>query len=212
MNIPNKLTILRVILVPVFMAFMLAIPENTAYVTVSLVIFIIASLTDTFDGYIARKNNLVTNFGKLMDPLADKVLTTAAYLGLLSMGRASSWAVMLILTREFMVSGIRLVAAGNGTVIAASVWGKAKTIFQMVSIIAAFFFGPKIFKPLSINKSTIPVAKLASGPTTVKSILLSRANLSNASLSVTLIFIHFAFIPAFPGAAKISGLCLLKDN
>ena len=138
MNIPNKLTVLRVILVPVFMAFMLAIPENTAYVTVSLIIFIIASLTDTFDGYIARKNNLVTNFGKLMDPLADKVLTTAAYLGLLSMGRASSWAVMLILTREFMVSGIRLVAAGNGTVIAASVWGKAKTIFQMVSIIAAF--------------------------------------------------------------------------
>ncbi|MBR4723323.1 MAG: CDP-diacylglycerol--glycerol-3-phosphate 3-phosphatidyltransferase [Clostridia bacterium] len=138
MNLPNKLTILRVILVPVFMAFMLVIPKNTAYVTVSALIFIIASLTDTLDGYLARKNGLVTNFGKLMDPLADKMLTTAAYLGLLTMGRASCWAVMLILTREFIVSGIRLVAAGNGTVIAASVWGKAKTIFQMVSIIAAF--------------------------------------------------------------------------
>ena len=141
MNLPNKLTILRVILVPVFMAFMLAIPQSPApyiYVTVSLLLFVIASLTDTFDGYIARKHNLITNFGKFMDPLADKMLTTAAYLGLLSMGRASCWAIMLILTREFIVSGIRLVAAGNGMVIAASVWGKAKTIFQMVSITAAF--------------------------------------------------------------------------
>ena len=138
MNIPNKLTVLRAILVPIFMAFMLAISKNGIFITVSLVIFVVASLTDTLDGYIARKNNIVTNFGKLMDPLADKMLTTAAYLGLLSMGRASSWAVMLILTREFIVSGIRLVAAGDGTVIAASVWGKAKTIFQMVSIIAAF--------------------------------------------------------------------------
>ena len=101
MNLPNKLTILRIILVPVFMAVMLAIPnKTTVFVTVSLVIFIIASLTDTFDGYIARKHNLVTNFGKLMDPLADKMLTTAAYLGLLTMGRASAWAVMLILSRE----------------------------------------------------------------------------------------------------------------
>lgn len=138
MNLPNKLTILRIILVPVFMAFMLAIPQNSVFVTVSLLVFVIASLTDTLDGYLARKNGLVTNFGKLMDPLADKMLTTAAYLGLLTMGRCSCWAVMLILTREFIVSGIRLVAAGNGTVIAASVWGKVKTIFQMVSIIAAF--------------------------------------------------------------------------
>lgn len=141
MNLPNKLTILRVILVPVFMAFMLAIPQNPApyiYITVSLLLFVTASLTDTFDGYIARKYNLITNFGKFMDPLADKMLTTAAYLGLLYMDRASVWAVMLILAREFIVSGIRLVAAGDGTIIAASVWGKAKTIFQMVSVIAAF--------------------------------------------------------------------------
>ena len=138
MNTPNKLTILRVVLVPIFLAFMMAIPKNTAYITVSLAVFIIASITDTLDGYLARKNGLITNFGKFMDPLADKVLTTAAYLGLLAMGRASVWAVMLILTREYMVSGVRLVAAGNGTVIAASLWGKIKTVFQMVSIIAAF--------------------------------------------------------------------------
>lgn len=138
MNTPNKLTVLRMFLVPVFTAFMLAIPKGTAYITLSLAVFVTASLTDTLDGYIARKNNLVTNFGKLMDPLADKMLTTAAYLGLLSMSRASVWAVMLILAREFTVSGVRLVAAGSGTVIAASVWGKAKTVFQMISIIAAF--------------------------------------------------------------------------
>lgn len=138
MNTPNKLTILRVALVPIFLAFMAAIPKNTAYITAALAVFIIASVTDTLDGYLARKNGLITNFGKFMDPLADKVLTTAAYLGLLAMGRASIWAVMLILTREYMVSGVRLVAAGNGTVIAASLWGKLKTVFQMVSIIAAF--------------------------------------------------------------------------
>ena len=138
MNTPNKLTILRIILVPVFMACMTAISKNTAFVTISLIVFIIASITDSLDGHIARKKGLITDFGKLMDPLADKMLTTAAYLGLLSMGRASAWAIMLILTREFFVSGIRLVAAGNGTVIAASMWGKVKTVFQMISIIVAF--------------------------------------------------------------------------
>lgn len=138
MNTPNKLTILRMFLVPIFLAFMLAIPKNATYITISMVVFIVASITDTLDGYVARKNNLVTNFGKFMDPLADKMLTTAAYLGLLSMGRASVWAITLILAREFTVSGVRLVAAGGGMVIAASLWGKIKTVFQMISIIAAF--------------------------------------------------------------------------
>ena len=138
MNTPNKLTVLRVILVPVFMAAMLAIPKNTAFITVSLVLFVTASLTDTLDGYLARKNGLVTTFGKFMDPLADKILTTAAYLVLLTMGRASVWAVMLISARESIVSGIRLVAAGSGKIIAASMWGKVKTVVQMFAIIAAF--------------------------------------------------------------------------
>lgn len=137
MNTANKLTVLRIILVPFFMFFLMVNPESPAFVTAALVIFIVASLTDTLDGYIARHYNMVTNFGKLIDPLADKMLTTAAFLGLMSFGRASVWAVMLILTREFIVSGIRLVAAGGGNVIAASIWGKMKTVFQMVAIIAA---------------------------------------------------------------------------
>ncbi len=141
MNTANKLTILRVIMVPFFMAFLMLalVPETTSTlnVTLALVLFCVASLTDTLDGYIARKYNLITNFGKLMDPLADKMLTTAAFLGLMAMGRGSAWAVLLILTREFIVAGIRQVAAGSGNVIAASIWGKMKTVFQMVAIIAA---------------------------------------------------------------------------
>ncbi|MBO5060926.1 MAG: CDP-diacylglycerol--glycerol-3-phosphate 3-phosphatidyltransferase [Clostridia bacterium] len=140
MNLANKLTILRIIMVPVFMAFLMLLDPsnpNTAYVTISLVLFIAASLTDTLDGYIARHYNMITDFGKFMDPLADKMLTTAAFLGLMSFGRASAWAVMLILTREFIVAGIRQVAAGGGKVIAASIWGKMKTVFQMVAIVAA---------------------------------------------------------------------------
>ena len=141
MNTANKLTVLRIIMVPFFMFFMMIAlsPETTStgYVTAALVLFVAASLTDTLDGYIARHYNMITNFGKLMDPLADKMLTTAAFLGLMSCGRASAWAVLLILTREFIVAGIRQVAAGGGKVIAASVWGKMKTVFQMVAIVAA---------------------------------------------------------------------------
>ncbi len=137
MNTPNKLTIFRMILVPVFMLFLLLNPENPTYIALALGVFAVASITDTLDGQMARKYNLITNFGKFMDPLADKMLTTAAFLGLLSLGRANVWAVMLILAREFIVSGIRLVAAGEGVVIAASIWGKLKTVFQMVAIIAA---------------------------------------------------------------------------
>lgn len=137
MNTPNKLTVLRIIIVPFFMGFLLAGSTNTVCIVIALLLFAAASVTDAVDGYIARKYNLVTDFGKFVDPLADKMLTTAAYLALMHLGRASCVAVMLILTREFIVSGIRLVAASSGKVIAASVWGKIKTIFQMVSIIAA---------------------------------------------------------------------------
>ncbi len=140
MNLANKLTVLRVIMVPIFMAFLMlydSASPNNAYITCALVLFIAASLTDTLDGYIARSRNMITDFGKFMDPLADKMLTTAAFLGLMSFGRASAWAVMLILTREFIVAGIRLSAVGEGRVIAASIWGKMKTVFQMVAIIAA---------------------------------------------------------------------------
>ena len=137
MNTPNKLTILRIILVIPFMAFLMLSPGNTLFTAIALVLFVVASLTDAIDGHMARKYNLITDFGKFMDPLADKMLTTSAFLGLMSFGRASAVAVMLILTREFIVSGIRLVAASDGRVIAASIWGKLKTIFQMVAIIAS---------------------------------------------------------------------------
>lgn len=137
MTTANKLTVLRIIMVPFFMLFLMLDIKNPVYVTLALVLFAAASVTDALDGYIARNFNQITTFGKFMDPLADKMLTTAAFLGLMSFGRASAWAVMIIMTREFIVAGIRLVAAGEGKVIAASVWGKIKTIFQMVAIIAA---------------------------------------------------------------------------
>ncbi len=137
MNTPNKLTVLRMILVPFFMLFVMMGEKSVAFTVIALAVFSVASLTDAIDGHMARKYNLITDFGKFMDPLADKMLTTAAFLAFLELGRASSWAVMLILAREFIVSGIRLVAASGGKVIAASWWGKIKTIFQMVAIIAA---------------------------------------------------------------------------
>lgn len=138
MNTPNKLTILRVILVPVFMAFMMVEAPRPIYKAIGLAIFIIASITDWLDGYLARKNNLVTSFGKFMDPLADKMLTTAALLVLMDNGYVSPWVLMIVLTREFAVTGVRLAAVGEGKVIAASMWGKAKTVSQMIAIIVSF--------------------------------------------------------------------------
>ena len=134
MNVPNTLTIIRVLLIPFFVAFMLC--NITAYDNyIALAIFIVASLTDTLDGYLARKNNQVTNFGKFMDPLADKLLVCAALICLLSNGMISTVVVLIIIAREFIISGFRLVAVDNGIVIAASWWGKAKTISQMIMII-----------------------------------------------------------------------------
>lgn len=135
MNLPNKLTIFRVILIPFFVFFMLApyFPDNGKYIAVA--IFIIASLTDMLDGKIARKYNLVTNFGKFMDPLADKLLVCSAMICLVATGQLASWIVIIIISREFIISGFRLIAADNGIVIAASYWGKFKTVSQMALII-----------------------------------------------------------------------------
>ena len=128
MNLPNKLTIFRVILVIPFVALML-----NGYDLWAVAVFIIASLTDLLDGKIARKYNLITDFGKFMDPLADKLLVCAAMICLVEMGRLPAW--MVIVIREFIISGFRLVASDNGVVIAASYWGKFKTTFQMLMII-----------------------------------------------------------------------------
>lgn len=135
MNLPNKLTTFRVILIPFFVFFMLA-PDMTGinnYIAVA--IFIVASLTDLLDGKIARKYNLVTNFGKFMDPLADKLLVCSAMICLIQTGQLAAWIVVIIIAREFIISGFRLIAAENGVVIAANYWGKFKTASQMVMII-----------------------------------------------------------------------------
>lgn len=133
MNLPNKLTMFRVILIPFFVVFML-VDITTADKWIALAVFIIASLTDLLDGKIARKYNLVTNFGKFMDPLADKLLVCSALICLVELHKIPAWIVIIIIAREFIISGFRLIAADNGVVIAASYWGKFKTTFQMVMI------------------------------------------------------------------------------
>lgn len=146
MNLPNKLTIFRVILIVPFVLLLLGegsrwgwfealfggILEYVDYI--ALAVFAVASLTDLVDGHIARKYNLVTNFGKFMDPLADKLLVCAAMIALVELGRIPAWVVIVIISREFIISGFRLVAADNNVVIAASYWGKFKTAFQMVMV------------------------------------------------------------------------------
>ena len=135
MNIPNKLTIMRVILITYFVFFLLS-PYFPAYGNyIAVAIFIVASLTDMLDGKIARKYNLVTNFGKFMDPLADKLLVCSAMICLIELDRLAAWIVIVIIAREFIISGFRLVASDNGVVIAASYWGKFKTTFQMLMVI-----------------------------------------------------------------------------
>ena len=136
MNLPNKLTTLRVIMIPFFVFFLLwQHGENYTFRMIALALFIIASLTDLLDGKIARKYNLVTNFGKFMDPLADKLLVCSALICLIELNALPAWMVIIIISREFIISGFRLIASDNGVVIAASYWGKFKTTFQMVSVV-----------------------------------------------------------------------------
>ena len=155
MNLPNKLTIFRVVLILPFVVLLLGgkagwfgenqlIPGGLA-----LMIFIVASLTDLADGKIARKYNLVTNFGKFMDPLADKLLVSAALIALVELGRIPSWAVIVIISREFIISGFRLIASDNGVVIAASYWGKFKTTFQMLMVCLMLVDVPALRERLS---------------------------------------------------------------
>lgn len=134
MNLANKLTLLRIVLVPVFLVFLIikGIPYGSFIATL---IFIIASITDKLDGYIARSRNMVTNFGKFMDPLADKLLVTSALICLVELHIIPAWASIIIIAREFAVSGLRSIAAAEGKVIAASWWGKIKTVVQIIAII-----------------------------------------------------------------------------
>jgi len=136
MNLPNKLTILRVLMIPAFLVVLMGgfLPEQTARIA-AVVIFAAASFTDFLDGYIARKYNLITNFGKFMDPLADKLLVCAALIAMVALGDIAAWVVILIVSREFIVTGFRLIAAEQKVVLAAGIWGKAKTVSQMLMII-----------------------------------------------------------------------------
>lgn len=135
MNTPNKLTVARMIMVPFLVVFLLTGWGGEANRYISLILFVAASITDWFDGYLARKNHLVTNFGKFMDPLADKLLVCSATICMIELGRLPAWFVIIIIGREFIISGFRLIAAENGIVIAANYWGKFKTVSQMIMII-----------------------------------------------------------------------------
>ena len=138
LNLPNKLTLARIIITPIFLFIMMweALPHHYLW---GLIIFIAGSITDAVDGHLARKYNQITNFGKLLDPIADKILTTAALLAFLQLGLCNVWIVMIILTREFAISSIRMISAANGTVIPANIFGKIKTACQMIFTIIIMF-------------------------------------------------------------------------
>lgn len=166
MNLANKLTMLRIFLVPLFLIFIAV--KNIPYGTfIATFIFIIASLTDQLDGYIARSRNQVTNFGKFMDPLADKLLVTAALISLVELQVIPAWATVVIIAREFAVSGLRTIAASEGKVIAASMWGKVKTVTQIAAIIALLIqvnIGSSKYLISLVESSTIIKEVLNYGP------------------------------------------------
>lgn len=148
MNLPNKLTVARVCMVPLFM---IALLINTdASRIIATVIFALASLTDMLDGQIARKYNLITNFGKLMDPLADKILTAAAMVCLVQLGDLAAWIVVIILFREYAITGLRSVAASENIVVAANIWGKVKTVCQMFALML-LMLKPQIVALCGVN-------------------------------------------------------------
>lgn len=152
LNVPNQLTIARIVMTPVFLALILweSLPHRFLIATL---VYSIAAVTDAVDGKLARKNNQITNFGKLLDPIADKILTTSALLAFMTMGLCNIWIVMIVLTREFAISSIRMIAAADGVVIPANFWGKLKTVSQMTFTIVIMLLGecyqylPQIFYP-----------------------------------------------------------------
>ncbi|WP_169008634.1 CDP-diacylglycerol--glycerol-3-phosphate 3-phosphatidyltransferase [Faecalispora jeddahensis] len=187
MNLPNKLTMFRLILVPFFVAVLLA-PALPHHYLIAAILFAVASYTDHLDGMLARKNNQITDFGKFMDPLADKVLVISALVCFVELHLANVWMVLLIIAREFMVTSIRLVAADKGQVIAANNWGKAKTVSQIIAILVVLFL--QYWLELAVAGVLLPV--------TVNEPLASL-------LGQLLILIATAL-------AVISGLIYLKQN
>ncbi len=160
MNLPNKLTLLRILLVPVYLVFMY-VPAIPFSYTLALLVFILASITDALDGHIARKHNLITTFGKFADPLADKMLVTAAMVWFVENGQMPGWALLVVLIREFAVSGLRMVASDQGRVIAAGWSGKVKTATTMVCIVLMFLPIPAIVNTICV--AAIVITTLYSG-------------------------------------------------
>lgn len=189
MNTPNKLTMLRIILVPIFVFFLLAsaIPNN---LLIAGIIFIVAALTDHFDGELARKNNQITNFGKFLDPLADKILVVCAYVCFIQLGFIGAVPVIIILIREFLITSVRLVAVGSGKVIAANFWGKAKTVSQIVAVLVVIFL--KFFSDLVDNN----IIKFSSSISFTNSFFL---------ISQTAIWVSVLL-------TTISGIIYIRDN
>lgn len=186
LNVPNTLTIIRMLMTPVFLTVILckALPHRFL---IACIIFSIASITDAVDGKLARKNNQITTFGKFLDPIADKILTTSALLAFMNEGLCSIWILMIVLTREFMVASIRMISASNGVVIPANIWGKIKTVTQMVSIIIIMLLGEAYY---------IAEEKLVDIYFSVPSLAL----ISNGLLWITAIF------------TVISGVIYIKDS
>ena len=166
MNLANKLTMIRIFLVPIFLIFM-AVKDIPYGKELATLIFILASLTDKLDGYIARSRNQITNFGKFMDPLADKLLVTAALVSLVELQIVPSWVAIIIIAREFAVSGLRTIAASEGKVIAASYWGKIKTVIQIVAIIAALlnltYVNPMLRTLTNVSMAAAVIITIISG-------------------------------------------------
>jgi CDP-diacylglycerol--glycerol-3-phosphate 3-phosphatidyltransferase len=149
MNLPNKITMVRIILIPFFVAAMLV--DFPLHQPIALVIFIVAAVSDAVDGHLARSRNLITDFGKFMDPLADKLLVCSAFICLVELQLIPSWVVIVIIAREFAITGLRTLAANDGVVIAASKWGKAKTMSQMIAICALLLYSWPVCQIQALN-------------------------------------------------------------
>lgn len=159
-NLPNKITLLRIILIPVFMFFLLKNSNTISHEVFALILFILAAITDGVDGYLARKLQAVTKFGKIIDPLADKLLISAALISFVAIGEISAWVAIIIIGRELAVTGLRVIAASEGVVIAASKWGKCKTNFQIFAVIF-LLLDPKIIKfPFNFSNILLWVATI----------------------------------------------------
>ncbi|MBR6531737.1 MAG: CDP-diacylglycerol--glycerol-3-phosphate 3-phosphatidyltransferase [Clostridia bacterium] len=177
MNTPNKITVFRMFIAPVFLVIFFLNVEHK--MLISALIFAIGAVTDAIDGHLARKNNIVTNFGKFLDPIADKMLVTAAFLAFMQVGLCNIWLVMIMITREFAITSVRLIAAAQGVVIPANIGGKIKTVFQMVSLISVMVIG-EINSAFSLGLPLAVISNVLLGITAIISLVSGIVYLSDS--------------------------------